>query len=344
MASNPDLRAVARDAHWLAHRYEPGRDAIHFLKLSRDDHRAVTFVTEEYLSADLPREVLPRGEAVATAAGTAAPIHFIFHSAFCCSTLLARAFDIPGVSMGLKEPTILNDLSGWRYQRPEPRFVAQVLDGVLGLLARPLGSGEAVVVKPSNVLSGLYRAMLAMRPDARALLLYAPLDVYLGSIAKKGLDGRLWVRDLFLKLRREGMIERLGFDDEALFGQTDLQIAAAGWLIQHALFADLAAQFGDRVRTLDSELLVARPEAAMKALAAHYRLQVSDTQREQIVAEVFSRHGKLDQAFNRDTRIAEQRAAAEAHRDELEKVKAWAEAVAGSAGIALDPPNPLIAQ
>ena len=59
--------------------------------------------------ADLETIVLARKPVIDALPSAKAP-HFIFHSAFCCSTLLARAFDIEGQSIGLKEPTILT----WR--------------------------------------------------------------------------------------------------------------------------------------------------------------------------------------------------------------------------------------
>ncbi len=114
-----DIAAVARDPLWFPDRYDPGHDAVHFRRLTRDDHRAATFLTDEYLPADGPRMVVRRAEAIA-AAPVAGPVHYIFHSAFCCSTLLARAFDAPGAAMGLKEPVVLNDLIGWKGRGATP--------------------------------------------------------------------------------------------------------------------------------------------------------------------------------------------------------------------------------
>ena len=88
-----DIAKVVRDPNWLAHRYDESQDAFHFVKLEREGHRAATFLTEEYIGADLPRLVVRRSDAVA-AAPPPAPLHFIFHSAFCLSTLLARAADL----------------------------------------------------------------------------------------------------------------------------------------------------------------------------------------------------------------------------------------------------------
>lgn len=338
---NPETAKIVRDAAWLSHRYDPVQDAVHFLRVRREAHRAATFLTDEYLGdAGAPR-VIDRKRALA-AMPERAPIHYIFHSAYCCSTLLARAFDIEGVSMGLKEPTILNDLSGWRQRGAERARLAEVLDSALALLGRPFQPGEAVVVKPSNLINPFAAAMLAMRPDARALLLHAPLPLYLGSIARKGMWGRLWVRELFVKLSRDGFMD-YGFSPEEVLRQTDLQIAAVGWLAQHRLFAALTERFPNRVRTLDSETLIAKPEVAMAALVRHYGLPLTNDDACRLArGEAFSRHSKRDTAFGKAERQAEQRDGASVHAEEIDKVALWAEAVAKSAGQSLNLPAGLL--
>jgi hypothetical protein len=223
-----------------------------------------------------------------------------------------------------------------------PRDVAEVTDGALKLLGRPFGTGEAIIIKPSNIVNGLIPLLMALRPDAKGLLLYAPLPVFLTSVAKKGLDGRLWVRELFAGFRRDGLVARLGFDDEALFGQTDLQIAAAGWLAQQALFADLLGGLGDRARSLDSETLLDRPEQAVGQLGRHFELDVGEPDVCEIVDTVFGRNSKTGEAFGRGERAREYAGAADAHSDELKKVTAWAEAVADHARIPLTLPAALI--
>lgn len=340
-ALDPRTRRVVGDPCWLAHRYDPIADQVHFVRATRDDHRAATFLTDEYLKAANKPEPIARAAALA-AAGASAPIHFILHSAYCCSTMLARAFDIPGVAMGLKEPLILNDLSGWKHRGGSPARIAEVLDGALTLLARPFGPSEAVIVKPSNLINSFAPAMLAMRPEARALLLYAPLRLYLASIAKKGMWGRLWVRELFVKIAKDGLTD-YGFTPEEILRQTDLQIAAIGWLAQHRWFASLIARYPERLRTLDSETLVARPADTIAALAQFYSLPIDREAAEGIaVGDAFTSHSKGLGAFGREERQAEQRDAALVHAEEVDKVAVWAEAVAASAGQELDLAAPLL--
>jgi hypothetical protein len=185
--------------------------------------------------------------------------------------------------------------------------------------------------------------MLALRPEARAVLLYAPLPTYLASIAKKGLDGRLWVRTLLAGMIDEGLID-LGFTARDYLGQTDLQVAAVGWLAHQKLFAHLVEQFGaDRVRTLDSATLMADPSGAIAAMATLFDRPADAAVINAIAAgPAFRTHSKFRTAFDAGNRAAEHRDAAEIHADEIDKVTRWAEAVAVSAGFSPTPPAPLV--
>lgn len=332
--------AIAADPNWWPHRYDPARGHVHFIRATRDDHRDAVFLTDEYLAdAANPRAV---GLAEAARAGGQAPLHFVFHSAYCCSTLLARAFDLPGISMGLKEPQILNDLSGWRMRGAKPQDLANVMAGVLATLSRPFSAGEVVVVKPSNLVNGLAGLMLHVRPEAQAIFLHAPLRDFLGSIARKGMFGRLWVRELMVKQMREGLIN-LGLEGEDYLQLTDLQAAAVGWLAQHALFAQIVDKFGvSRIKVLDSTQLMAAPGDVMAALFTHFGIAIEDRALDELVSgPVFQQHSKSDEAFDADARAAERAEGDKLHADEIEKVHAWAEAVARNAGVNLSVPAPL---
>lgn len=337
------IAEAVRDASWLAHRYDPGHDAVHFVPVPRAEHRRATFLTDEYLPAGLAPLVVRRADAIA-AAPTAAPIHFLFHSAFCCSTLLARALDHPGWAMGLKEPVILNDIIGWRRRGGQGPDMAEVLDDVLTLLARPFEPGEAVFVKPSTAVNALAPALLTLRGDACAVLLYAPLRTYLGSIARKGLDGRLWVRTLLTGMLDDGLVN-LGFGPRDYLGLTDLQVAAVGWLAHQQLFARLVTQFGPaRVRTLDSAMLMADPSAALESLAALTQRAIDPVTLAALAhGPAFTTHSKSGAAFDSRDRAVELQRGDTLHADEIEKVAIWAEAVAATNAIALTAPARLVA-
>lgn len=342
MATDAAVGTIVRDGRWLPHRFDPDGDTVHYLRVPREIHRQVTFITDEHLPEGLEKVVLRRRDAVSEAAPPV-PVHFIFHSAFCCSTLLARAFDIEGKAMGLKEPVILNDIVGWRLRGAESRAVGEALDHALTLLAQPFSPGETCIVKPSNVLNGLAPGLMTLRPQANALLLHAPLDIFLKSVAKKGMWGRLWVRDLMVKQLKEDMIQ-LGLDHEQYLGLTDLQAAAVGWLAQHALFARMAETLGpSRVRTLDSETLLARPRDTMEALSNLFGVALGRDEIAAIAAgPAFTQHSKTGGQFGSTARLDEYAEAFAQHGEEIEKVGQWAAVVAKNVGLSMDLPAPLL--
>jgi hypothetical protein len=327
------------EPEWLAHRYDEGHDAVHFISAPRLLRRSIPFLTDEYLGSGADPAIMVRGDAMG---GIAHPqqTHFIFHSAYCCSTLLAHAFDIPGTSHSLSEPQILNDMVGWRHRGGDPARIGVVTDQMLHLLARPFDNGEAAIIKPSNIVNGLATALMTIRPEAKAVLLHAPLRLFLGSIARKGMWGRLWVRELLSRQLAEGLVD-LGFESRDYLLQTDLQVAAVGWLAQHRLFSTMAQKWPVRIRTLDSETLVERPAEAIAALAGLFGLDMTDDVVASVVADVFARDSKSGAAFAGNQRAADQKAAEVLHADEIEKVSSWAEAVATSAGIDMRLPAPL---
>lgn len=341
----PDLvsekAAIVRDPLWLAHRYDAATDAFQFRYATRAAHRKATFLTDEYLGEATRTVPVARAEALAAGA-TRAPVHFVFHSAFCASTMLVRGLDVEGLAMGLSEPMLCNDLIGWRWRGADRRAIAAVLDASLAMLQRPYGAGEAVVIKPSNIFNPLIEATMALRPESRAVFLYAPLPVFLASVARKGLWCRLWARELLEGQLREGMVD-MGFGPSDYFRQSDLQVAAIGWLAQHRLFGTLAAKLGPaRVATLDSETLTERQAQSLAALAGHFGLPVDADNCARLLANpALSSHSKFGQQFTREDRAAEQEFARRAYGDEIDKVLAWALEVARVNGISLELPHAL---
>ena len=329
------------NAEWLPHRHVEGADRIAFSHVPRADHRSAPFLTDEYLGDARAQHELPVADCLA---GTPPqPMGFLFHSAFCGSTLLLSALDRPGVAMGLSEPVLLNDVVGFRRRGAAPAAVARLADSATRLLGRPFAPQERVIVKPSNILNPLAELLLALRGDAPTILLYAPLETFLVSVVRKGLWCRLWVRELLEGFLTDNVVN-LGMGPRDYFRQTDLQVAATGWLAQHALFHQLAGKLGPgRVRTLDSETLTREPLAVLTAAARHYGLTASPADLAAMAGgAAFTRHSKSGAAFDAAQRAEEYAEARRAHGDEIDKVLIWAQAVAEANGLAMDLPLPLL--
>lgn len=328
------IKNVAETLNLWPHRYDPTRDEIHFIKATRDDHRTAVFLTDEYLQGAKAPQPIQRHRAMSL--NTSASLHFIFHSGYCCSTLLARAFDIPGVSMGYKEPTILNDIVGWRARGAEKKPLEKALIDILALLARPFEEDPAIIVKPSCLVNVIAPQIMQMQKNSKALLLYAPLKDFLGSIARKGMWGRLWVRELMSKQLRDGMIN-LGLQSDDYIRLTDLQAAAICWLVQQSLFASMQVQLGSkRVLALDCSVLLKSPDTVMRKIVNHFDLPLEDQKLKTIVTgPAFTSHSKTNVDFDKTTRDADRSMGQNIHADEIEKVFSWAEIVARNARVPL---------
>lgn len=330
------------DAEWFAHRFVESDDSFRFIRLPRADHAKVPFLTDAYLGERHIGGDVPTAECLAQV--PVQPVRFLFHSAFCGSTMLVRALDRPGATMGLSEPVALNDVVGFRRRGAPPAAVARSADAALRLLGRPFAPGEAVVIKPSNIANPLAELFLRLQPEAKAVFLHAQLETFLISVARKGLPCRLWVRELLEGYLRDGFVD-LGFATEDYFRQSDLQVAAIGWLAQQAWFAQLATRLPGRIASLDADAMTAAPAEAIGAVAGHFGLSLSPAAIGEIVAgPAFTRHSKSGEAFGAGQRAAAYAATRAAHAEELALVLEWARRVAESAGMSLGPPAPPLVQ
>jgi hypothetical protein len=341
MSMFPKLAFTLNDPRCYAHRYVESDDSFRFIRVEREEHATMPFLTDDCLGE---RAVLGDVSAASCLQQLEhGNIDFLFHSAFCGSTMLMRALDQQGLAMGLSEPATINDIIGFRWRGAEPRAVARTADAALRLLARPFGAGEAVIVKPSNIINPLSELLLALRPEAKAVFLHAPLETFLISVVRKGLPCRVWVRELLEGYLREGFVD-LGFEPQDIFRQSDLQVAAVGWLAQQAHFAKLAQTLGPgRFATLDADKMTADPAIAILAVTKHYGLAADDALIAEIVAgPAFTRHSKSGAAFTPELRTAEYAEARAAHGAEIELVLNWAGQVAEAAGASMDVPFSLV--
>jgi len=329
-----DAAMSLSDAEWLAHRHDETNDRIRFVRVERSFHRQVPFITDPYLGPGRETMELPVSQCLGLPADS--PVHFVFHSAFCGSTLLIGAMDHQGHAMGLSEPQLLNDIVGYKRRNGPLQAVARAGDAALRLLARPFAPGEAVVIKPSNVVNSLAQLLLGLRPDARAVFLYAPLGTFLASVAHKGLHCRVWARELLEGLLVDGLIDPVGLDTAACFRLSDLQAAAIGWLAQHRLFGLLAERFAGRLAFVDADDLLSNPYATVTAVNRHFGLTVPDeTVRAMIDGPLFRKHSKSGANYSAEQRDADYRRVREVVGPEIDMVTEWAGAVASQAGFSL---------
>jgi hypothetical protein len=319
---------IAADPAWLPHRIDVGERQVEFIRVPRE-----TLAERGFLADRNPppgERMLVGWDEVRAMQVPSGELHFIFHTAFCRSTLLVRALDAPGVAAGLNEPAIIASMVN------AGEAAAPLLAPLLALLARPHAPGEAVVVKPTNHANRLMPALLRAAPGARAVLMSNDMPVFLRSVARKGLMGRNWGRKLFLELQAYAGMD-FGMDPRETFAMTDMQAAGLAWLLNQRFFAlHLGGQVQgvspERLRLLDGDRFDVARETALAAVLAHLGVAVPDGLPAQLAAgPVFGQHAKLGGEFTGDDNAAEDPLLAE----EIAQVHQWVGLIAQQAGLRL---------
>jgi hypothetical protein len=329
---------VVSDPEWIPHTYDVAGAELTFVHVPRAARAELMFLSDEHFAGNFEKADFPAAAVAGELANApAAPVHFIFHTSFCCSTLLANALDVAGRSTVLKEPDVLINLAN-RLIRSDDRANRQRTALVLRLLERPFEQGETVIVKPTNFANRLLDLALAQRPDSRSVLLYSDVETFLRSLLKRGMWGRILGRKLFNQLSAWSPLD-FGYGPTELLELTDVQVAALAWLMQIHHFDAVARAFGPRVMLLDSATLLADPAAAVDRAQALFGLGLGEEEVRAIAAgPVFSRHSKFsDRRYNAEAREQEHKATSEAHSEELAMVVKWIEAVAAQLGAPLRP-------
>jgi len=313
LLSSPDLLALKLDLD---------RERIWFVPLSADEYHAFAFLDERMqrrstgaylinlpgLSEHLSSRPLPR------------PVHYIFHGAHCCSTLLARCLEHLDCFV-LKEPYLLTQIAILRdcpAARPMDwhNRVAAELPGWLNmatlLLSRTYGTRKSVVIKTNDLCNGLGRELLARDSRSKIIFLQSPLKTFLLSVLKQQ-GRRAWTRERLNILARPlaAMPELVPIE---IVDLSDAEAAAALWLFNCSLCRDLlTGPESGRVLPLDGEAVAERPLATVSLAAKFFELEFPEDWAARHSVDLESnRHAKdLSKSYGADTRKRE-RAEAEA--------------------------------
>lgn len=319
-----DAKTIASDPQWLPHSLDLAGGRMMFVRIEREVLGEAGFLADISPEGAADAAWLPLDE-VRGMRPAPGRIHFIFHTAFCRSTLLVRALNITGVSAGLAEPGILAQIAG------AGEAARDLVKPVADLLARPWGEGEAVFVKPTNHANMLIPALLAARPDASAVLMTGPLSGFLRSVDKRALLGRRWGRQLYLEVMGYAGMD-LGMDGREQFSMTDLQAAGLAWFLSQRMFTQLlSGPDGARLRVLDGDLFDLNRADTVEAVMQLAGIAADPKAIERVVdGPLLRSHAKVGGTFTGDTA-----AAAPALAQECEQVSQWIGMIAEQAGIAV---------
>tara|TARA_R110000868_G_scaffold57942_1_gene178757 strand:- start:3852 stop:4877 length:1026 start_codon:yes stop_codon:yes gene_type:complete len=334
---------IAADPLWFPDAHDANSHALRLSRISRKALVEEAFLDDRWDRSGAAQAAHPVSDFASLVAPKRAP-RFIWHTAFCGSTLLARCLDKPGSNLSLREPAVLMSLANMK-RTQGAEALQRELGPVLALLARPFVRREHVTIKPTNTVNNLIGDVAALLPDARHLLLYSELRAFLLSIAKKGEPGRAFARQLFTIFAMDGHpIART--QPRELLKLTDLQIAALVWHMQVASFLEAARTHGpEHVASLDGDRFLHAPEPALIAVDDFLGLGLGGEHARQMASgPIFARDSKDQaQAYSAERRAAEAEQAAAALGPALDAVIQWSYGLFPASPRAGGMPHPVLA-
>lgn len=319
--ASPDFFPVKIDAD---------KNTILFHQMSRDTLRQSAFLDRRAVRAG-PTTLLADIRRLPTLPARR-PLHFVLHSAFCGSTLLARYLEHLPNCLVIKEPGLLGQLSALKALPPEhdPAAWSEWFDVAMKLLARGYPSDDAVIVKAPDLCNWMARLLLEHDARTRIVFMFCPLRVFLLQVLKVG-HRRAWLGE-HIKLLQPWFARvpfLSGVDAGAL---ADGQRAAAMWLLNSFLCWQLVSGPGaDRVLVLDGEELMARPAEVVQRVAACFALSPDAANPSSLPEFQPITHHAKDSGMPYDAamRLQELRDAEARCGGEVQAAIAWADGVAG---------------
>lgn len=298
---------------------------IRFGQVPRDDLAHEAFLDQRMSGSVKAVQEHPVHEVVAQVGEFPAELPvFVFHSGFCCSTLLARAFDAPGRCLSLKEPDVLMGLANALRMRSDPAANKELLRVVLGLLARRFKPGESILIKPTNSANTLLAPVLDL--GAPVLVLYGDLRSFLVSVLKKGEACKAFIRTQYniFSLDDGGLA---GIPSRQAMTFTDLQVATLVWRHQLEMFQrELTQRTSGNIASLDFRGLLEAPAATLEAVARHLGLPHDRAMLDNVASgPVFSQNSKFsDLVYDAGQRARDEASLEKQHAEALEQIDEWA--------------------
>lgn len=255
-------------------------------------------------------------------------INYIFHTAFCGSTLLSRCLNIEGNNLSLSEPEVLLQLANFKRNHPEfakSQDWLKILATVVHLLARPFNRGEKVIIKPTNSANNLIADLSKLNIDSKALFLSSSLNEFFISNIKKG-SGYVDFCQLLIKCfsMDSDYLNKNNIND--VNALSDLEKAALAWHMQQDNFESaLNRAKNDFGKTLSIKEFLDNPKQSLELINEHFSLQLKDGQINAILAgKAFNTHSKGESGdYNKAIKDIESQKIQSTHAVEIESAITW---------------------
>jgi len=221
------------------------------------------------------------------------PNAYIFHTAFCGSTLMSQALDAAFQTLPVREPEVLGNLM--MYLR-NPDKLSEDKDAwyrrIMALLSRRYEEHEVPVIKANDYANPMMLAMIERQTQAPQLFMYTPLREFLAGCLKAD-NRKQWIAQRYKNLL-PAIHYRLGLGadfhiDENSYGE----LAALYWSFNIVLFNQAYRHAPESIRSLEFSAMLKNTPDAIKRCGKWFELEPRENvDIEQAIAPLFGVYSK----------------------------------------------------
>lgn len=323
----PTLAEILADPHWLLVGFNPRERRLHFLHVDAATIERCVFLDQRVLDFSKTHAfALGEVHSMLPAPRDRAPPALVLHTAFCCSTLLARCLVLPGRAQVLRELTVYAGLPVAREQL-DPDAWRALIECVGWLSSRSFDAATRAVNKPTNLALPAASDLLATHADARAVLIWSDLPSFLVSNSKRGAAARPQLLAMYRALDPPLAFAAAHTTIETL---DHLQLAALIWRFQMQEIAAIDVAQVAKLRVLDAEDFLAAPAPITIAAQRWLGIEPDPAATRARLAIELGRHAKGgDIAFDPQRRRHEEQVALQYFGAHVEAAIAWSDSVFG---------------
>lgn len=265
---------------WHLFDYDLASQTFAMMRIEENLYRKTSFLDQRILSQGCPTvryELRHMARTFPRSGQPRGPMRFIFHVGHCGSTLLSRALGVPQSVLPFREPLTLRTLSADQRLLDTPlSFLGRsdwdwLLTTIIDSLARRFRPDQTNIVKATSTGNNLIGPVMEENESHRAILLYVPLEVYMASMVGKPREGGdLWGQ------ASTRMQDWMKVEESPPFGLSEMKaphFAALSWMTSMNYMLDAKSRFGDRLRLMNFEDLMAEPEAKLAESAKFFDIE-----------------------------------------------------------------------
>lgn len=200
---------ILESEEYLLHCIDTEKGHFGFIHTSRELLSQASFIDgRSQISIDQILWYVPIDDALiwhAQAKYTQRLNRYVFHSAFCGSTLLGRMLDIPGKTFVHKEPSILAQLADLKLARSEIYLNSESWKNLLGFVSSqlnlPWSDQEVNLIKPSNWVNSELRDLTTLNGSSKLVLLSQSPMQFLTAVFRGGSERIEYVYSFLSQIR-----------------------------------------------------------------------------------------------------------------------------------------------